>query len=91
MMANLAESYRDRELGLIHAATAPEEPVKRPAGKAFRPRDGERVRHERFGDGVVTAMVPDTDNDTRITILFDAAQERTFLLSLVQDKLSRAR
>jgi hypothetical protein len=47
---------------------------------------GQRVRHERFGDGVITGVNPN-GTDLMLSILFDGAQERTFLSSLVQGKL----
>lgn len=91
MMNNLAASWRDREAGLLEAPT-PNESTAHNNGAAqknappiqFEP--GQRIAHERFGEGVVTACIPE-ENDMRITILFDGDQERTFLASIVQDKL----
>lgn len=85
MMANLAESWRDREAGPPPAPKPP--PV--PAVKAVavgKLKAGRRVAHERFGPGVITAR-SDNGAEAKITILFDGEQERTFLLALVQDKL----
>jgi hypothetical protein len=89
MMANLAESWRDRESGLIASPGA--EPERRneiaAAGAppvAFTP--GLRVRHSHFGEGVVTD-VNDSDGDATVSILFDAAEQKTFLISLLSGKI----
>jgi hypothetical protein len=85
MMANLAEAWRDRELG----ADAQPEPLPAPKAGTLRTKSlavGQRVHHERFGSGVITALTGE-GAEAMISILFDAAQERTFLVSLVQDKL----
>jgi hypothetical protein len=84
MMTNLGESWRDRELNL-----PPNQETKAP--KLVKKRKmsyttGMRVRHERFGEGVITGLGGDGDEAT-ITILFDGDQKRTFLASLVQGKL----
>ena len=50
---------------------------------------GQRVQHTRFGPGVVTDL-DGSGSEAKITILFDADQPRTFLASLVADKLSPA-
>ncbi len=85
MMANLAESWRDREAG---PPPAPE-PLPMPAVASVSAKGlavGRRVAHERFGPGVITAREGD-GAEAKISILFDGEQERTFLLALVQDKL----
>jgi hypothetical protein len=88
MLTNLAEGWRDREAGF--ATTLDPEPAPRPS--AAQPGTlktfvvGQRVRHERFGEGVITNVAPQT-GDAMLSILFDGAQERTFLASLVQGKL----
>ena len=47
---------------------------------------GQRVRHSRYGDGVVTRI--DGDGPAAmIAILFDAAAERTFQADLLYDKV----
>jgi hypothetical protein len=89
MMANLSDSWRDREFGL---ATPPAPlPMPSPARGAAPPTlrlfEGQRVAHAKYGAGVVTAF-GGTGDDARVSILFDADQERTFLLNLVQDKLT---
>ncbi len=85
MMANLAEAWRDRELG---AGAAPE-PLPAPAMTTLDAADlaiGQRVHHERFGPGVITALDGE-GAEAKVSILFDAAQERSFLIAYVQDKL----
>lgn len=86
MMANLAESWRDRESGLVAALsssnTAPK-PKKRRKKIVFTV--GQRVNHERFGEGVITKL-----EGGSLSILFDAEQERTFATELVEDKLDTA-
>lgn len=88
MMANLAESWRDREAGVATelqqtATMAPPSKRKR-QDKVFQAE--QRVRHERFGEGIITKVTGNGDEST-LSILFDATQERTFLTNLVQDKL----
>ncbi len=87
MMANLAESWRDREAGLISALQEPA------TSSPSRPGPGlqnlaihQRVRHERYGEGTIIGF-QGKGEDATVTILFDAEQERTFLVSLVRDKL----
>ena len=48
--------------------------------------EGARVQHERFGPGVVQSIDPDS-GDPKVAILFDSGEQRTFLASLVSDKL----
>jgi hypothetical protein len=86
MMGNVADAWRDRETQLCAGADSTPLPVSAPA-PTFVCAVGQRVRHERFGDGIVTALMP-SEQDTRVSILFDSTEERTFLLSLVHDKLS---
>lgn len=85
MMANLTEAWRDRELV---SGLAPE-PLPTPAATTLTAADlaaGQRVTHERFGPGVITALGGDGAEAT-VSILFDGEQERTFLIALIQDKL----
>jgi hypothetical protein len=49
---------------------------------------GQRVRHLKFGDGVVTRIDGNGDQAT-VVILFDAAEERSFMAGLLYDKLER--
>jgi len=85
MLANLAESWRDRETRRLAELTKPVEPRKPTERRGTPPvlADGQRVCHERFGEGVITNV-----ENGSISILFDAAQERTFAVDLVQDKLT---
>jgi hypothetical protein len=83
MMANLAESWRDREAGRVAELAVPRaKPKKKPRRNALVFTIGQRVSHERFGEGVVTKLEGES-----ISILFDAQQERTFATELVEDKL----
>jgi hypothetical protein len=88
MMANLADSWRDREAGYdTHTAPAnTPAPAGPPTITAKDIRVDKRVIHERFGPGVITACSGENDSKS-VSILFDGSQERTFLFSLVQDKL----
>lgn len=87
-MASLAEAWRDRESSFADGATAalsarPLPPVALDLPYAV----GARVQHERFGEGVITAMEHE-DRDVKLVVLFDAAEERSFLASLVHEKLA---
>lgn len=89
MMANLAESWRDRESGLLSPAgdglaRRDETALTGAPPLAFTP--GLRVRHSHFGEGVVTNVNGD-GNDATVSILFDAAQEKTFLISRLNGKV----
>jgi hypothetical protein len=88
MLANLAESWRDRDLD-GGAALPPEPlPISADAVAALPPLAvGHRVQHVKFGAGVITALNGNGIEAT-ITILFDGDQERTFLAALIADKLS---
>lgn len=94
-LATLAESWRDREAGISTelqqsstAAAKKVDPVK--AVRKFKDLDeGQRVNHTSFGEGVITALDGE-GAEMRISILFDGDRERTFLASLVADKLQRA-
>ena len=85
MMANLAEAWRDREA----TAGTDTQPLPTPAMTKLAATDlsvGQRVHHERYGPGVITDLTGE-GTEAMVSILFDAAQERTFLIALVQDKL----
>jgi len=97
MMATLAESWRDRETSRVTAlqdARASSPPANPCAGNSNSlPRAdyscGRRVRHARFGAGVITAL-DETGDDATVYIQFDNGESRTFLASLLQDKLFAA-
>jgi hypothetical protein len=91
VIASLAEGWRDREAGLaVELQQASQVEQKKPSAVALKKvaalQSGQRVVHNHYGDGVVTAVDGDGD-DQKITILFDADKERTFLLDRVADKL----
>lgn len=76
-----AEMWWDRQATLTAAA-----PVKKTAGRPQPYRVGMAVTHERFGPGEITEITPD-GKDMAITVNFVTAGVRTFLASLVSDKL----
>ena len=85
MVATLAEAWRDREAGVSVELNTP---APTPAGP-FKPlvlAPGQRVRHVRFGPGVVT-RIDGNGPSALVTILFDAAEERTFQADLLGDKV----
>ncbi len=88
-LALYAELWRDRETAMIVALQ------KQPAGQPRKSRrlpryvEGMAVTHTAFGPGTVVAITPEGD-DARITVQFVTAGERTFLASLVADKLMPA-
>ncbi len=101
MLTTLAERWRDREAGLVvDLAKDKGQDPKPKRRKALKLREGLRVVHGHFGEGVITEMKGEGD-DAMISILFDPAPEaesameavpaRTFLSSLVQDKLEVAK
>jgi hypothetical protein len=90
MMANLAESWRDRELNGGPALPPEPLPIPANAADALPPLEvGQRVQHIKFGAGVVTAL-NGSGIEATVTILFDGDQERTFLAALIADKLTLA-
>jgi hypothetical protein len=91
MIANLADAWREREAGGaldLSRSTTPNGP--RPANNGSLANmvlsTGQRVRHLKFGDGVVTRIDGSGESAT-VAILFDAAEERTFMAGLLYDKL----
>jgi len=76
-----AEMWWDRQAALTAKA-----PAGKPAAPVRKYKVGMEVEHIRFGPGRVTAVAPD-GNDTKVTVLFVEAGERTFAASLVGDKL----
>ena len=98
VMASLAEGWRDRETRMV---TELSEPSSNGAQKQKRGRkvnvaklqQGDKIRHERFGDGEITGLSGDGDDST-ISISFglDEAgnpQDKTFLVSLVAEKIKK--
>jgi DNA helicase-2/ATP-dependent DNA helicase PcrA len=71
--------------GLMREFGRPDRPPVRPAARQMPRlealRDGDRVRHDRFGWGTVVAVSP-TDGDVEVAIAFDEGGIRHLLLSL---------
>ena len=95
MMANLAECWRDRETGIASALQQPSltngtngTGAKRRATKFKAFNAGTPVTHDRFGAGTITAVSGDGEEAT-VSIDFGGDQSRTFLISLVEGKLSK--
>lgn len=91
MLSNLSDAWRDRELGLAAPSIEPRATAQ-PATSARNLKtpalaEGQRVHHERYGDGVITHLVAD-GGDVKVSILFDAGEERTFLQSLLGGKIA---
>lgn len=91
ILATLAEGWRDREAGIaVELQQASQVEQKKPSSVALKKlaalQSGQRVVHSHYGDGVVMAVDEDGE-EKKITILFDADKERTFLLDRVADKL----
>ncbi|MCD6291214.1 MAG: hypothetical protein J7M34_11980 [Anaerolineae bacterium] len=89
-LVSYAELWRDREAALVTALQA-DEPNPKPPPRRRLPlyAEGMAVTHVAFGAGTIVAITPEGD-DQRITVRFDTAGERTFLASLVTDKLMPA-
>lgn len=85
-LAQFAELYRDREAAAAIDAR-PASPPARTPGRPMTWSPGQRVTHARFGPGAVVA-VSDAGSDPQITIRFEDDRERTFLASLVGDKIA---
>ena len=84
MMENLAAGWRDREANLAVQLSVPA-PAANPS-VAIVLASGQRVRHVRFGEGVVT-RIDGSGPEAMVSIFFDAAQERTFRADLLGDKV----
>jgi len=84
-LALFAELWRDRETRAVVEAQAAAR-GRKPVSKPRRYREGQAVRHTVFGTGTVIGLEP-SDGDVRVTVRFDDGSERTFLASLVRDKL----
>lgn len=76
-----AEMWWDRQANLAAQA-----PVRKPSTKPQPYRTGMAVRHERYGHGEITAVVPE-GQDMLIKVDFVEAGVRSFYASLVADKL----
>jgi hypothetical protein len=81
-----AELWRDRETATIVAARPTAPAAKSGSAGPLRLAEGARVQHERFGPGVVQSIDSD-GGDPKVDILFDSGEQRTFLASLVSNKL----
>ena len=78
-----AEMWWDRQANLTPQPTQ----AKKPAAKHQPYRVGMEVEHTRFGPGTITAIEPE-NGDAKITVDFPGAGVRSFLASLVADKLT---
>ncbi len=91
MIATLAEAWRDREANIAtesqQAATAQtQKPTAAQQRELAQLARGQRVIHTHFGNGMITEVTGE-GSEKRIRIRFDADKERTFLASLLADKL----
>jgi len=86
-LALFAEKWRDRETAAVREAQRSTRSAV-PTAKRKRRRyvAGMRVTHARFGEGLIVAVRPEGD-DAQVTVDFHQAGQRTFLASLVSDKL----
>ena len=90
-VGTLAEAWRDREANIVtslqQAASAqPPQPTRSQLRTLDQLTCGQRIIHSHFGAGVITEISGE-GADKRVKILFDADQERTFLASLLADKI----
>jgi len=90
-VSTLAEAWRDREANIAtslqQAASAqPPQPTRSQLRTLDQLACGQRIAHSHFGAGVITE-ISGAGADKRVKILFDADQERTFLASLLADKI----
>jgi hypothetical protein len=84
-MELFVDLWRDRELREISEAQSGAR-ARRPAAKPRRYREGQSVRHVLLGDGTVLD-VQRAEGDVKVSVLFMDGSERTFLGTLVRDKL----
>lgn len=84
MTQNLAAGWRDREANLAVQLSVPTPAAGTTVALVLT--SGQRVRHTRFGEGVVT-RIDGSGPEAMVAILFDAAQERTFRADLLADKV----
>jgi hypothetical protein len=88
MLANLAEGWRDREAGTALELRSPEPAPNQPPSKPLLLAPSQRVRHIKFGDGVVT-RIDGAGDEAQVYILFDGVgDERRFQANLIYDKLA---
>lgn len=86
----LAERYRDRESVKVQHSKQSSLLHSKQHGTSVllsTLRPGVRVRHEKFGSGVVVGVDSEEEDDAKISIRF-GDETRTFLLPLVQNRLS---
>ena len=93
-VGTLAEAWRDREYNIVAslqqaAAAQTQKPTPSQQRTLAQLACGQKIVHTHFGNGVITE-VSGEGADKRIKILFDADKERTFLASLLADKLEAA-
>lgn len=84
-MALFAELWRDREVREVEE-TRREARGRRPASKPRSYREGQMVQHTVYGLGTVVGLEA-RNGDIEVTVRFSIDSERTFLASLVRDKL----
>ncbi len=84
-LAVFADKWRDREAVALRRARQVAMESNRVAARTYK--EGMRVQHERFGEGVVLAVFPEGEHDQRVVVDFPKAGKRTFLASLVAEKL----
>jgi hypothetical protein len=84
-LALFAELWRDRETREVSRAQASARDRK-PSRRPQRYRQGQSVRHRLYGPGTVVGLER-KDGDMQVTVRFEDESERTFLSSLVADKL----
>jgi len=78
--------WRDRQFRESGTSSSPEVP---PTNELPPLAEGMIVEHSHFGSGIIQTITPgDTDANTLITIHFENAGERTFLATLLADKLT---
>jgi len=87
-LALYAELWRDRETAMLTALQPQPTSTLQDKGRSL-PKyvEGMAVQHVIFGPGTVIAITPEGE-DARITVRFVTTGERTFLASLVADKLT---
>ena len=76
-----AELWQDRQY-----AVAPRPETPPPNGRSVAYTSGMAVRHAAFGDGVVQAVRPEA-GDSLVIVRFADGTQKTFMASLVSDKL----